>query len=213
MQASLTRSVRRPAALDRLRDATRVQHSAIEQHPLLESFVGTGPDRESYAALLAAFREFYRVLEPRLGSRLAASLPDSLRYCYQWRLPLLSRDLHDLRFPFVTLSLPGKGVRPVPTLASSEHLLGTLYVLEGSTQGGRVIGPRILRSLGFRPEHGARYFNLYRRGTWPAYMDLVAQWPATRSMEPMVEGARETFASLVWHLDHWAHSPFPETTP
>lgn len=135
--------------LSLLRAGTRRQHLALEQHPLLHRLLAPDLVRHEYGMVLQAFWCFYQSLEPGL----MAVLPELERqvpfgvYSYQPRLPLLEADFSDL-----LLAKPAPGVASNATIRypTPVEALGILYVLEGATQGGRVIAARLQQSLGSR---------------------------------------------------------------
>jgi len=189
--------------LSLLRTETRQQHSALEQHPLLCRLLSPGLCREEYGRLLQAFWCFYRRLEPDL----MAALPELERqapfvaYGYQSRLPLLEADFYDL--------LLGK---PTPIVASNATIshpspgeaLGILYVLEGASQGGRVIAHRLRKTLGLSGTHGAHYFNQHEHlCSWPVFCDWLRQYPWWQQRDAAIRGARQTFVGLADQLNLW----------
>lgn len=64
--------------------------------------------------------------------------------------PLIVADMNDLALA------PKKAADPISLTADLESLLGTLYVLEGSTLGARVLYRRA-NELGLSGTHGARH--------------------------------------------------------
>jgi heme oxygenase len=65
-----------------------------------------------------------------------------------------------------------------PTLADSGALIGTLYVIEGATLGGKVISRHLKDSLGLGPTSGAHFFNGYgntvtTRNNWLTFCDFA----------------------------------------
>lgn len=193
-----------PATLASLRAATRDRHHALERHPLFRPLLGTGLERRSYAVVLAALHGFYRALEPRLRD-FPLQLEDAASgYRYLPRVALLRRDLADLG----ASHLPDAAHRALaPEPATPGHMLGILYVLEGATEGGCVIAPKVVRSLPLAPDRGARYFHLHVHGSWPAFRVFAAHRLAGHDAASVVAGARETFRVLGIHLDAWqAHA-------
>jgi len=189
--------------LSLLRTETRQQHSALEQHPLLCRLLSPGLCREEYGRLLQAFWCFYRRLEPDLMAalpELECQAPFSA-YGYQSRLPLLEADFADLLLD-----------RPTPIVASNATIsrpspgeaLGILYVLEGANQGGRVIAPKLRKTLGLSGAHGAHYFNQHEhRCSWPVFCDWLRQYSWWQQHDAAIRGARQTFSGLTDQLNLW----------
>ncbi|QIJ76682.1 biliverdin-producing heme oxygenase [Methylobacterium sp. CLZ] len=121
----------------RLRGATAAAHEALERDLDWEARVATLP---GYRELLAGLRGFHAAYEPVIGVALA----DPPFFDPRRRLPSLDADLHALDGTAPdTLPAPA-----APRLAGPGAALGALYVLEGSTLGGAVIGRHVARLHG-----------------------------------------------------------------
>ena len=91
-----------------------------------------------------------------------ASRPDWLKVVVKQRLrrPMLERDL--AHFNVFNGSVSG----PVmPEFQSISSLLGAMYVMEGSTLGGQLIGRHVDRVLGLVDGEGSAYFHGHRELT------------------------------------------------
>lgn len=122
-------------------------------------------------------------------------------YRYTPRSPLLIQDLNDMgQRPEPIPALP-----PLPDLSTPWRVLGVLYVLEGATQGGRVIAPRLARSLGIDDRTGARYFTIHKRADgdhWRGFTDILTGLD-TPPLTELIAGARQTFTTLHQQMDAW----------
>jgi len=186
-----------------LRDETSELHRRVERHPLLAPLMKPGLTRQAYALVLKAFHEFYVALEPWLLPALQSGWPDPELYHYQCRAALLAHDLRDLGYrPMTPPARPLACESPIE-LGSRGSVLGVLYVLEGATQGGSVIAPRVVRELGLSPGFGARYFHLYADQCWDDVLALMAAPSLQSCSRRAVESARQTFLTLQVYLDHW----------
>ena len=186
-----------------LRDETSELHRRVERHPLLSPLLKPGLTHRNYALVLKAFHAFYVSLEPWLQSALQCEWADWGLYQYQCRATLLARDLRDLGYR--PTSPPA---RPLPCESPGElgargSVMGALYVLEGATQGGSVIAPRVSRELNLSPDFGARYFHLYADQCWDDFLALIATPSLLPYSRRAVLSARQTFLTLQVHLDHW----------
>ncbi len=171
----------RPPILEQLRQHTRARHDRLEaQLSLLDETLS--PAR--YAALLVRFHAVWQGLDPKL-----ASLLDPAFWTPRRRLPWLDADLAALRLA------PPPAIA-APTLASEAAALGALYVVEGSTLGGRII-LRHLHHLGLQP---ATYFNGYGDATGPMWKAFVTRLDAAppATAPAILAGASLTFD----HLQH-----------
>lgn len=184
-----------------LRRHTQEAHAALEAQPLVRGLLDPALSLGHYAQLLRAFAAFYRRLEPRLSLALDDwhnRFPSTYRY--QPRLPLLQADLADLGIG----QSQDKTDPSVPLTVSVATVPGMLYVLEGATQGGRVIAPKLQQSLGVSERFGARYFNLHRRlDSWSHFREWISHTEPQLDQSATLTGALTTFTGLHAHLDHW----------
>ena len=179
------------ATLAALRQATATLHARIESSTGLGAPFGLA----HYGHVVQAFHAFLRHWEPQI----ARALPQHLCawFAHGRRLPLLERDLAAL------------GLRPLqadlvalPPLETPAQALGSLYVLEGSALGGRVIAADVRRRLDLDAERGAAYFNGAGSATgarWREFRQHLAGEldDAPRSHPCAVRGAVDTFESLM----------------
>jgi heme oxygenase len=170
--------------IELLRSATGEAHRKLESElALLEPPL----DRGRFVRTLARFHGYHTAWEP-LVVRL---IGDDAFPAERRRLALLSADLDDLG---VAPSPPA----PTPALASAAEAWGSLYVMEGSTLGGKVIA-KALKDADWAPPEGLRYFDPYGRRTadmWRAFLDRLAAAGAREPVEEIVRGAVATFAEL-----------------
>jgi len=186
-----------------LRDETSELHRRVERHPLLAPLIKPGLTHQAYALVLKAFHEFYVSLEPWLLPALQDEWPDFGRYHYQCRAALLARDLRDLGYRPASPPARPLSCESPSELGSRGSVLGVLYVLEGATQGGSVIAPRVVRELGLSPGFGARYFHLYVDQCWDDFLALMASPSLQPCFRRAALSARQTFLTLQVYLDHW----------
>lgn len=193
--------------LAQLRVQTRPAHLALEAQPLLKALVSSQLTEPGYGRLIQAMLAFYQPLESKLIPAAAALLdrhpfPD---YRYVPRAPLLADDCRALRIaPPGFIDFP-RDLR----LDDDACLLGALYVIEGSTQGGRLIAKHLARTLGVSDNAGASFFNLHRWDhSWMAFRrwlstDLMSHFPDDGRR--IIAGADMTFTALRAHLNQWQH--------
>lgn len=179
---------------ERLKEETRADHVRAEKHPLMAAMIGGRIDRTAYAGYLGQMLHVHTTLEAALraaGSRHAA-LAVVVRE-HHFRDPALRADLatlgeHPERHP----PLPATGLfcERIETLAAQDPpaLLGALYVLEGSTNGGRFIAPAVRKALGLpgraQARSGTEYLEPHgerQRDRWSLFkasLDIVTFTPA-----------------------------------
>ncbi len=115
-------------------------------------------------------------------------------------MPDLEQDLAFYGLPLPTPAWDG------PSITSDGALIGCLYVLEGSTKGGRVIFRRMSRVLGISDEGGGRFFNGYGRSTeahWQEFWKFAAHYCPNSQLEQARESAEGLFDSYVTLLDSY----------
>lgn len=150
---------------------------------------------------------------------------DYMTYLQQWYGfldPLEKRFIHraewkDVRFdyaeclktPLIITDLTAMGMsreaigdlpvcRRLPDTPEFSHVLGVMYVLEGSTLGGHWLLGKLTSILSISPDHNGHFLNCYGnavRARWQAFTDLVQRYTVNRRMEEhAVYAAKETFS-------------------
>lgn len=168
-----------------MRERTAEAHSHVDQA------IGALDTMESYRSYLASLYCFRKCIEDRLTE---STLPSGLG---AWRPRLISdaiaQDLDDL-------GVPRPGVPGFPFPLEGDALFGTLYVLEGSSLGARVLFKRA-QALGLSADFGARHLALQSDDVegWRGFLSVL------EAVEPFnisnaVTASNATFAT--------AHSAF-----
>jgi heme oxygenase len=185
--------------LKRLREDTADLHAAVERRvEVTDGRLTAG----RYVATLAAFHGFHAPWEA--GVRAAAGpaglgLPAVLDLMSsRWRTASLAADLaHFGVDPADVPSCPD-----VPSVDGLAHLLGSMYVMEGSTLGGQVVARHVERTLGLSGGVGYSYFRGHGDQVgprWRAFAARLVELAAGAREDDVVAGARHTFAAL----DRW----------
>jgi heme oxygenase len=153
----------------------------------------------AYAAFLDRTLRFHRIVEAAVAP--VALRIEGLDYAERRHSRWLEADLDALARVGVLPSSPTEqAVRSPPLLIDGPGAaLGCLYVVEGSTLGGRVLARWIESRLGYGRGSGASSFDAYHDATmtrWRAFGALVearlASVPKDRGL--MLALARRTFA-------------------
>ena len=174
----------------RLRAATRTAHEQLESAlTLLEPPIPA----DRVVGVLERFYGFHAALEPALG----AVLPEPLLRP-RLKLPLLEQDLQRLGIGRQRLS-----TLPVCSAASglcesAADAAGALYVLEGSTLGGRIIS-RSLQACPWYPPQRLRYWDPYGSDTGRRWSETLAylQSLAPTGSDAIIRSAIATFDLLL----------------
>jgi len=173
----------------RLREATRAAHERLEfALNLLEAPIPA----DRIVHLLERFHGFHAALEPALHRIVPEPL---LRP--RLRLALLEQDLQCLGID--RQRLPALPVcRAAAELCKSEaDAAGVLYVLEGSTLGGRIIS-RSLQACPWYPPQPLRYWDPYGSETGRRWSETLAylQSLAPTGSDAVIRSAIATFDLL-----------------
>ncbi|MFF8803108.1 MULTISPECIES: biliverdin-producing heme oxygenase [unclassified Methylobacterium] len=170
----------------RLRHATAEAHAALERDLDWEARVAT---LSGYRDLLARLRGFHAVYEPAIGAALA----DAAFFDPRRRLAFLDADLAGL-----SGAAPASSPAP-PCLDGAGGALGALYVLEGSTLGGAVIGRHVARLHG--EEVPLAYYSGRGRAAgplWRAFRERLDALPEAQAAAAFTAGIATFEAMRRW---------------
>ncbi|MXQ11155.1 biliverdin-producing heme oxygenase [Microvirga makkahensis] len=174
--------------LERLKVETRPAHDRIESAMKLDRRIAS---RDEYRNLLARFYGFHGAWE-RSASAVA---PDRIVFESRCKTRLLIRDLLALGLAEdEIIRLPQ--CDPLMPLPNSAAVLGSMYVVEGSTLGGAVIAREVERNLGFDGQTGCAYFRSYGRDVavmWRRFGAMLLQASSPETDDAIVAAAQETF--------------------
>lgn len=179
----------------RLREATRPEHSALEKLPLSRALMNPSVTREEYGRYMQSMFPIVSIVEDKIYPVLSNIFPDLDK---RSKLPHLTDDLTFLQLP---VNQPGLLITHESLITTSiPHAIGIVYVLEGSTLGGRIIVKNITSALGFDKNHGASYFTGYGEQTgplWKSFLNSLTQYEITSGNgEAIMEGARQAFQAI-----------------
>lgn len=173
--------------LERIRLRTRDVHESLEALPIWGAAFSSV---EAYASLLDGFLSLVRPTDAAIGRMLGSSAPDG--FLATMRSDWLESDRHAIarRMKDPTEIHPVADDVLVGGIAASSRpaAAGTLYVIEGSALGGRVIARRLQESLGIQPESGSRYFSGHGSDTGMHWRRFLA-WLDGMQLDP--SGAEE----------------------
>ena len=172
-----------------------------ERHQQLEVKIITAikliHHRNDYARLLQLFAGYFGSLEDLIEQTLSLNMmPD---YPLRRKAAALQADLKSINTP-----LPGKiGSENLPIIENSLQALGALYVMEGSTLGGRIITKMIAAKL---PDETAfSFFEGYGEKTidmWTSFKTSIDAIGLTKEdRKIIVESANDTFYQFSLYFD------------
>lgn len=190
-----------PFILTRLRSETREQHKDLER---VLDLMGMALTRDIYCRRLVQYYGFYCPLEAALRTRCGVgddggSTPSSDLATLIPRFDktrLLRQDLQHFQITAEALPL----CRELPSIETPADVLGCLYVLEGATLGGRIIGQHVHAELGITSATGGRFFAGYEGDTgsmWNAMRKILLRCAVDVQTEnAIVANSIATFVSL-----------------
>lgn len=152
MDATLVLETNRPLMRDRLREATAAAHRRVEEHVDL---LNPNLTVDAYRNILCAFYGYYEPLERRVA---AAALLAPLRdFDLIDRTARIERDLLTLGASRSELEALAR-CPDIPNIVRPADVAGILYVIEGASLGGQVIGRALARKFGISARNGASFF-------------------------------------------------------
>ena len=186
-----------PSVRIRLKHATQALHHSVERSLDLDNHDWTIGE---YCAYLERMWGLFAPLERALMTIEWQAI--GIEIAERRKLAWLESDL-------TQLSANG-GVLPalemcddLPRLNCVEEGVGALYVIEGSTLGGRVVMRKLQRVLGISPDAGGRFFTGYGENTgaqWRSYLEVLESFGGVTEAETTIErSAVETFGAF----DRW----------
>ncbi len=182
-----------------LKESTATAHQALENLPISVAITHPSVTKEAYTNYLLRMLPVVQDVEQNIFPLLAEVIPDIEQ---RRKLPLLQQDLE-----FLQAAIP---IRPEQPLSdgvlpmSRPFALGILYVLEGSTLGGRFIGNNIQKTLGYNADAGGRYFAGYRENTgvlWKDFLKYLGDFEKTENAAAeIISGANVAFSKIYYYL-------------
>ena len=177
--------------LERLKIETRDAHDRIEAAIDLDRRIAS---REAYRDLLIRFYGCHRAWE----GAAAAKAPERALFERRRKTQLLVRDLESLGLKAEDIiRLPQ--CRPLMPLPAPEAVLGSMYVVEGSTLGGAIIARDVENRLGLTAETGCAYFRSYGRdiaAMWRSFGAVLLEASSPEVDDLIVESAQKTFTVM-----------------
>lgn len=179
--------------LSLLKTATAESHTRLENE--LDLMRAEWP-REEYVALLDGFYGYVAPWE----EAAAHSVPAHLRSFFEARrkAALLEADLTFLTGD-ATRAQAAPRANHLPSMNTIGRVFGSMYVMEGSTLGGRFIAPHVARLFDLETGLGNAYFDGYgpRTGSmWNAFRETASVEVPRDQFDVAVEAAVATFDGL-----------------
>lgn len=185
-----------------LRAATRSAHHRIDHHPTLAPLARANLTMAQYQRILQCSMAIHVPLQSLLEDALAR-----MEFTENFRVsPRLSWLKLDFEYFGLTpdadvsafLSSGWQSFR-WPRLDTPAALVGSLYVVEGSTLGGQVIARLLKQHLGISPETGGRFYAGHGPLTQDRWSDFIAFAQSTCLPEDILmacDAALDTFEAI-----------------
>lgn len=150
-------------------------HRRLDSHPHLLRLMAPNLALAEYLDCLRRLQRIHVPMEEAIETFIAQSRLD-FDFSPRRKAHLLARDLAHLagHLPQVSSLVPVR-------IGDAAELAAALYVVEGSTRGGRHIAARLAQSLGVGSGRGADFFNAYGdrcealwHALWP-FLETIAQ--------------------------------------
>lgn len=170
-----------------VKNATQDVHEEVEAIllPALTSIHATG----DYAAILKMFYGYFHPVEKLIEQHLHTDLLPDL--ADRRKSSLLLEDLRRLGQSTDDLPL----CTDLPTITNSAEAFGALYVLEGSTLGGKQIA-RMLAKNGAVPEGTTQFFSGYGEQTGSRWKSFLQAFNRQTDRDTVAASANKTFYFL-----------------
>ena len=177
----------------RLRQETADSHQKLEDNQLSKAILLPSVSIADYQAYLAALFGMTIACEEQVFPAIAHKITDLQQ---RYKSQLIMDDL-------IATGFSDEKINALPVyryqFASTAEALGIMYVLEGSTLGGRILYKQINETLGFTPENGASYFWGYGAQTGNLWKSFISSLTQFVEMGGTVESAKKTFTII----DNW----------
>lgn len=177
-----------------LRQATHDQHVRLNHHPMLSGLLQPAYPLVRYRCLIAAYFRIYRAIEEVI-MRYVENSEGQFDYAARRKLSWLAEDLN--YFQDTSFSHCNSPELRLPAVENAGQLIGILYVIEGSTLGGRVILRALSEHHSLCGSAGARFFQGYGEQTqsnWQEFLRFAESIGICENMRrAAIQSAREIF--------------------
>lgn len=179
-----------------IKTQTADSHKNLEQLPISMSIISPDMKIEEYTNYLSLMHDVHNDTE-KFVFPLLSGLIDDLEQ--RKKKQLIENDLLFLNY---------KKTNSAQVFQTTEmtipFALGVLYVMEGSTLGGRFILKNVSKFEELSGEKGTSYFNGYGDKTgsyWKAFLSLMSEYEQEHNCgEEIIEGAKYAFDSIYDHF-------------
>lgn len=177
-----------------LRETTLPAHKRLESLPISEAIISHGLTKSTYLQYLSLMYVVIRDVEEQVFPAVAEIVPDIEA---RKKRHMIEADLKQLGGDTLTelhLNKPNDTITPA-------FAMGMMYVIEGSTLGGRVILKNVERTLRTDIRQATSYFSGYGERTgslWKTFVDSFTNYAIVNrnKQEEMIAGANYMFSAI-----------------
>ncbi|CAG5070506.1 hypothetical protein DYBT9623_03051 [Dyadobacter sp. CECT 9623] len=180
-----------------LRNVTAESHQNLEDNPISRALLDPDVTLANYQLYLSKIYGVILACEKQIFPLLTDIVPDLGE---RHKSHLIIKDLE-------ATGMPAQDTAALPLhqfeFDGVSEAMGIMYVLEGSTLGGKIIFKHIHEKLGLTPETGAAYFWGYGTQTgilWKSFISVFTQFADNSNDQPgIIDSAKQTFTVI----DNW----------
>ncbi len=194
-----------------LREATHHHHVQLNRHLLLAGLTQPNYPISHYQTLLGTYYQLYALLEERINLFLNGH-SIAFDYSERCKLPWLTKDLDFFQIDILALQPLSQAATDFLKIETIGQLVGVLYVVEGSTLGGRMISQVLAKNYSFTDTAGSCFFIGYGENTgtfWQQFITFSDSLSGDNDeCQAAVEAACQTFQLFNQVLDDVAHQNY-----
>ncbi len=183
--------------LEKLRAETGELHKKLDTslYPLIQGM----KTPEEYAKLLQTFYAYFKPLEEKVYKYIGdAELKD---HNERRNTGYILKDLET-----INQSTEIEPAKETPEINNTAAAFGALYVMEGSTLGGKIIAKTIASNLGYTDTNALNFFSGYKEHTGPKWLTFIEALNnfaiSANDDETIIEAAKSSFQKLKQHIDN-----------
>jgi len=178
----------------KVKEQTVSAHRQLESHPLFHNLNGRF-EEQNYSVLLNKLYTYYSALEKKYVPFFLDH--PLLEIDKRQRAHVLKKDIENRNKGVFTA--PSNQEASLPVIDSIWKATGALYVIEGSTLGGKFICQSLAQE-GLDPSNGAAYFSGYGEETgrmWKSFLQFMNEVATTEAQEQeVITSAENVFSTL-----------------
>ena len=172
-----------------LKEQTKQQHDDTEAKLQYQKILDKSYTLDDYKTLL--------IHNYKLINRYEPQIQEQLKNYHELKLDLRSK-INSLKTDLNNLNISTENEEPTQNLENEAEAFGALYVMEGSTLGGNVIGKQLKRNPEFEGVE-FNYFGVYGENTgpyWQEFKSIIDEKISEENYESCVTGAKKAYQLL-----------------